>query len=616
MRKLFASLRFRLVLLVLIAALPALALMIYSGMEQRRQAASTVQNEVLRMAHLATINQETFVENTRVFLVALSHMPAMRASDLKECQDLFSHLFTEHYPQYASFYVADLNANIVCHAPNTHIPDHLDECEHYKMALATHDFVVSNYHICRGTGKAILSMAYPVDDDQGNFIRVINISMDLSWINELASQAKLPAGSTLAVLDDEGTFLTHYPDPEQWIGTTLPEDSLIYPLYMQGEGTLVAEGPDSIQRIYAMTPMESGQGSVKVIMGIPTEVAYAEANRTLLRNLLFLGVATLMAAAAAFILAELFIMRQTRSLLQTTEQLASGDLSARTSIPHDQGELGQLAGSFDLMASALEQRKLERDRAETAMQDYAAELERSNRELQDFANIASHDMQEPLRKILTFSELLQKRYSGVIDERGQDYLDRMDYSAHRLYDLINDLLAYSRVTTRAQPFIQVDLNEVVRKVINDLDLQIEQSGAKVNITSLPTLEADPTQMYQLLQNLVSNALKYHQPGVEPVIQITGLEAAHLTASGGNGVYQIQVSDNGIGFDEKYLDRIFQPFQRLHGRDEFEGTGMGLAICRKIVERHGGSITARSTPGGGTTFIIDLPTSQKSGEVTT
>lgn len=184
-----------------------------------------------------------------------------------------------------------------------------------------------------------------------------------------------------------------------------------------------------------------------------------------------------------------------------------------------------------------------------------------------------------------------------------------------MYDLINDLLAYSRVTTRAQPFIQVDLNEVVRKVLNDLDLQIEQSGAKVNITSLPTLEADPIQMYQLLQNLVSNALKYHQPGVEPVIQITGLEAAHLIASGGNGIYQIQVSDNGIGFDEKYLDRIFQPFQRLHGRDEYEGTGMGLAICRKIVERHGGSITARSTPGGGTTFIIDLPTNQKSGEVT-
>lgn len=614
MGKIYTSLRLRLVLFVLIAALPALALMIYSGMEQRRQAVSTIQNEVLRLAHLATINQETFIENTRVFLVALSHMPAMRSADLQECQDLFSHLFTEHYPQYASFYVADLNANVVCNAPNTHVPDHLEECEHYNMALATHDFVVSDYHICRGTGKAILSMAYPVDDDQGNFIRIINISMDLSWINEIASQAELPAGSTLAVLDDEGNFLTHYPNPKEFTGSPLPEDAPLYPLYMQGDGTQVADGLDGVRRIYAMTPMESGGGSVKVILGIPTEIAYAGANRTMLRNLLFLGIATLLAAAAAFILAELLIMRQTRSLLQTTQQLADGDLSARTTIPHDQGELGQLASSFDQMAAALELRKLERDRAEQAMQEYAAELERSNRELQDFANIASHDMQEPLRKILTFSELLQKRYTGVIDERGKDYLDRMDRAANRLFDLINDLLAYSRVTTRAQPFTQVDLNEVARKVLYDLDLQIEESGADIQFADLPTLEADPTQMYQLLQNLISNALKYHQPGLEPVIQIEGREVRALPASGGNGVYQIQVRDNGIGFDEKYLDRIFQPFQRLHGRDDFEGTGMGLAICRKIVERHGGGITARSTPGEGTTIVIDLPARQNSGEV--
>ncbi|MGW8251998.1 MAG: sensor histidine kinase, partial [Anaerolineales bacterium] len=349
------------------------------------------------------------------------------------------------------------------------------------------------------------------------------------------------------------------------------------------------------------------------IMGIPSQVAYAEANSTLLRNLLLLGGATFLAAVAAFILAELLIMRQTRSLLQTTQQLSAGDLSARTSVPHNQGELGQLARSFDQMADSLEQRALERDQAEASMRAYADELERSNRELQDFANIASHDMQEPLRKILTFSELLQKRYAGVIDARGEDYLERIDRSANRLYDLINDLLAYSRVTTRAQPFTLVDLNEIVRRVLSDLDLQIEQNRAQVELSDLPTLDADPIQMYQLLQNLVSNALKYHQPGVDPVIRILSPTEIASAYTGGNGARQIQVSDNGIGFDEKYLDRIFQPFQRLHGREEFEGTGMGLAICRKIVERHGGSITARSRPGQGTTFIIDLPASQNSGE---
>ena len=191
-------------------------------------------------------------------------------------------------------------------------------------------------------------------------------------------------------------------------------------------------------------------------------------------------------------------MRRTRALLQTTQQLASGDLSARTTIPHDEGELGQLASSFDTMADSLELRALERDQAEASMREYAAELERSNRELQDFANVASHDMQEPLRKIITFSELLQTRYAADLDERGKDYLLRMDSAATHLHNLINDLLAYSRVTTRAQPFVEVNLNDVARRVLSDLDLQIEESRAQIELTPLPTLEADPTQMYQLL----------------------------------------------------------------------------------------------------------------------
>jgi signal transduction histidine kinase len=475
--------------------------------------------------------------------------------------------------------------------------------------VATQDFVASEYHICKASGQAIMAMGYPVFDADGNFIRVINISIDLSWLNEIAAQADLPPGSTLAVFDYAGHYLTHYPDPQRWVGKVLAEDSPLYPLFSRGEGTLVATGPDGIQRIYATTPMEDARGSVKVVLGIPTAVAYAEANRTTARNLLLLGTATLLAALAAAFLAEVLIMRRTRALLQTTQQLANGDLSARTTIPHDAGELGQLASSFDLMADTLEQRALERDRAEHSMREYAAELERSNRELQDFANVASHDMQEPLRKILTFSELLQTRYATDLDERGKDYLQRMDNAATRLHNLINDLLAYSRVTTRAQPFVKVNLNEVARKVLSDLDLQIEESRAKVELTPLPTLEADPTQMHQLLQNLVGNALKYHQPGQPPQICISApTEEAELT----NGLRHFQVRDQGIGFDEKYLDRIFQPFQRLHRSNEFEGTGMGLAICRKIVERHGGSISAHSAPGQGTTFTVSLPAKQNSG----
>jgi len=608
MAKWFSGLHVRLVLLVLLASLPALTLTIYSDREQRKLAEANVEQEILQLSQLATINQETFVENTRVFLVALSHMPAVRSTDLTECQELFSHLFTEHYPQFASFYVADLDAHVVCSAPNTHVPSRLRECEHYAMMVANQDYVVSNYHICESSGEAIMAMGYPVYDYEDNFIRVINISIDLTWLNELAAQVDLPDGATLAVFDHKGNYLTHYPEPEKWTGKPLVEGSPFYPLFSQGKGALVAQDDDGIQRIYATTPMESSRGSVTVIMSVPTSVAYAEANRITTRSLTFLITATLLAAAAAFLLAEVLVMRQTRALLQTTKQLAAGDLSARTTISPDAGELGQLAYSFDQMAAALEQREQERKKAEQAMREYATELERSNRELQDFANIASHDMQEPLRKIMNFSELLRERYDDIMEEAGRDYLVRMERASLHLYDLINELLVYSRINTNTQFFEQVDLNEITQRVLTDLELQIQESGASIEVSELPCLEADPTQMYQLVQNLVSNALKFREAGSQPMIKISSPEMPKAWGES-NDMVSLTVSDNGIGFDEKYLDRIFQPFQRLHQSNEYEGTGIGLAICRKIIERHGGSITARSKPGQGTTFAVSLPASQ-------
>lgn len=243
--------------------------------------------------------------------------------------------------------------------------------------------------------------------------------------------------------------------------------------------------------------------------------------------------------------------------------------------------------------------------AEESLQVYAAKLEQSNRDLQEFAYIASHDLQEPLRKVLAFGDRLAAKYGENIDETGRDYLKRMRDASMRMQILINDLLTFSRVTTRAQPFAQVNLNELSRDVISDLENQLDRTQGKVELNTLPTIEADPTQMHQLLQNLINNALKFHQEDVPPVVQITSERSRNIC--------RIYVKDNGIGFDEQYLDRIFKPFQRLHSRQEYEGSGMGLAICRRIVERHGGQITAQSTEGVGSTFIVSLPIHQTKGE---
>ncbi|MFT4586768.1 MAG: PAS domain S-box-containing protein [Candidatus Binatia bacterium] len=242
-------------------------------------------------------------------------------------------------------------------------------------------------------------------------------------------------------------------------------------------------------------------------------------------------------------------------------------------------------------------------RANAALREGNEELGRANAELQDFAYIASHDLQEPLRKIQSFSARINDKFSANIPEQGQDYLTRMNNAANRMSGLISDLLELSRITTKANPFSSVDLNAVAREVVSDLEARIEQTGGRVDLGGLPTIEGDRTQLRQLLQNLISNALKFHRPDTPPVVTVRA-ESRDADAS-----VRICVKDNGIGFDEKYASRIFTVFQRLHGKSAYEGTGIGLAICRKVVERHRGDITANSAPGEGATFLITLPVNQ-------
>ena len=235
---------------------------------------------------------------------------------------------------------------------------------------------------------------------------------------------------------------------------------------------------------------------------------------------------------------------------------------------------------------------------ELRVQARTAELERKNMELQEFAFVASHDLSEPLRKIQTFGDLLEAKNANRLDEQSRDYISRMAGAAKRMQELLDALLRYSRVDTKGQEFRPSKLDDVVRDAVKDLEVPIRKIEARLEISHLPIINCDPYQWRQLFQNLIANSLKYYRSEVKPLVRVYGEEK--------NGHCRILVKDNGIGFDEKYVDKIFQPFQRLHGKNEYPGTGIGLAICRKIVERHGGTITAKSTPGKGSTFIVTLP----------
>ena len=255
-----------------------------------------------------------------------------------------------------------------------------------------------------------------------------------------------------------------------------------------------------------------------------------------------------------------------------------------------------------------EQVRVANDQLEIANRDLAAtndtlerraeELARSNAELEQFASIASHDLQEPLRKVRTFTQQLTVIEADRLSERGNDYLQRANSAAERMQTLIEDLLKFSRVATRGRSFARVDLTEVTAEVLGDLSAEVEHSGAIVHVGALPTIDADALQMRQLLQNLISNALKFRRPDVVPEVWID--------AAVQDGNVQLTVRDNGIGFDPQYSLRIFRVFERLHGRTEYPGTGIGLALCRKIAERHGGSIVADGRPGAGATMTVTLP----------
>ena len=256
----------------------------------------------------------------------------------------------------------------------------------------------------------------------------------------------------------------------------------------------------------------------------------------------------------------------------------------------------------------------ERRRVERERERYAREMERSNRDLEDFAHGASHDLQEPLRKVRAFADRLARSFDRAeLDERQREYLDRLHYATARMQRRIDDLLRLARVSRATRKPQRLDLSTTVATVVSDMEGRIAEGAARVEVGELPSIEADPVQMELLFQNLLSNSLKYRKPGVPPQIRIAAA-SVDPPPNDSREWYEITVADNGIGFDPAYAQQIFRPFERLHAQEEYEGSGIGLSVCRRVVEIHGGSIHADAAAGRGATFSVQLPAVQNGSDV--
>jgi signal transduction histidine kinase len=611
------SLRTRLLLLVLLAVIPALGLTLYTNLEERQLRKAQVQEQAMRLSRLVSADHERLIEEARRLLVNLARLPAVRDRNPAGCNALFADLLSRH-SSYANLAVADADGNVFCSALPMTRQVYAGDRLYFRRALETRDFAIGEYQVGRITGRASVNFGYPVLDDVGHVRAVVVAALDLAWLNELASQAGLPPGSVLTVIDRHGTILSRYPDNGKWIGEPMPERLVLNAIQTQkGNGTTDAPGMDGIPRLFSFAPFGGAAQSADayVSVGIPAAVAFAGVNRILARNIAMLGLVAGLALAAAWVGGNLFILCHIKTLVGATKRVASGELGVRTGLPHGQGELSQLAGAFDQMAESLERAHEQRlQEEELRRKNYQLEqqnlaIQEANRLKTEFVSMVSHELRTPLTSIQGYAELLleDKRIAG--EER--ESLTIVKKNAERLLGLINDLLDLSRMEAGRLDLhrTSLDLTRLIPEVAGSLRPLIEAKQQRLRLNlgeALPAVWADQDRVTQILTNLISNAHKYTL--VEGSITVA--------ARRDDGFVRVDVSDTGIGLSPEDQAQLFTKFFRAHDRSPQAGggTGLGLVITRLLVELHGGRITVFSAPGQGSTFSFTLPAREVSHEM--
>ena len=604
-----ASVRTRLLLLVLLAVIPALGLTLYTNLEERQLRKAQVQEHALRLSRIVSADHERLIEDARQLLVALARLPAVRDRNRAACSALFADLLTQH-SSYANLAVIDADGNVFCSALPMTGQVYAGDRAYFRHARETLDFAIGEYQVGRITGKATVNFAYPVLDDADHVRAVVVAALDLAWLNALASQAGLPPGSMLTVIDRHGTILSRYPDQAKWVGKVMPESLVLKAIAaQQGPGTTEASSEDGVSCLFSFAPLGGAAQSASpyVSIGIPTAVAFAGANRILARNLVALGLVAGLALAAAWVGGNLFIVRQIQALVGATKRVAAGELGVRTGLPEGHGELSQLAGAFDRMAESLQEAH-ERRLLEEELRRKNYQLEQQNRAIQEanrlkteFVTMVSHELRTPLTSIQGYAELLLEDEQIAGEER--ESLIIVKKNADRLLGLINDLLDLSRMEAGKIDLqrTSLDLAHVIREVAGSLRPLIEAKQQRLGLDlgeALPAVWADADRVAQILTNLISNAHKY-----------TLLEGSiTVAARRDDGFVRVDVSDTGIGLSPEDQAQLFTKFFRAHDRSPQAGggTGLGLVITRLLVELHGGRITVSSAPGQGSTFTFFLP----------
>lgn len=592
------SIRTHLILLVAFAVTPALAIILYTGLEQKQNSLGEAHGQCSALVRALAGDMTNTVSSTRQLLTTLAVLPQVRSLDARACNGLFRKILHSD-ARYLNLQLfrptGESVASVAPPPPGLNVSDR----KYFRDAVHRRAFSAGEFIVGRTVNRPTFNFALPVMGDRGKLLGVVQAAINLERVNGIFDKSHFPAGSALVLLDGTGTVLFHTADARHLIGTKDDQGIFNDMIAAQGSEKITMRFSGGSYRIMAYRSLQLAGDTTPYLyirLEVPQEAILSKANRILTRNLWLLALAVGLAAVAVFTYANFVILNRTRRLVRSSRLLAEGARDVQVGIPYSEGEFGLIAQAFDDMARTLALREEERATFVRELQTATGKLAESNRQLQHFAYIASHDLQEPLRTITSFIQLLARRYQGKLDKDADEFIAFITDGAKRMQRLINDLLEYSRVESQGSPFVAFEAEGALRAALMNLKKRIEESGAEITHDPLPTITGDESQIIRLFQNLLSNAIKFRgdrSPSIHIACAQTPLEC------------EFHITDNGIGIEGQFFERIFEIFQRLHARNAYPGTGIGLAICRRIVKRHGGSIGVLSEPGKGSSFTFTI-----------
>lgn len=592
-----SSIRVRLLGLVALALLPVLVLTLVTYIKQSQHERDHASYEAQMALTVISADYEALIESTRLTLATLSSVPTVLERRGGACSSLLAGLLAIH-PAFANLGATDPEGRIYCSAvpmPDDSVSN--TDRLYFKKAVALGGFAVGGYQIGRITQKPTINMGYPVIVE-GEIKAVVYAAIDLGWLRRTSSAKISLPDASLTVTDQTGAILVKTDDPNNGGGKAIDDPQLREMMDQDYQGSRMFQALDGAEMLYSFATIERpGSYRLRAAIGVPAKLVFADANSELMKHLAWLLAISMITFVAAWFGGDLFIVRKVRALIAAANRMAHGDLTVRLDVNGARGEIDELARAFNEMGIGLEESHNAQMQAEQALRERNEALTESRRELEQINFLASHHLHEPLMKVWAAVEMLLRRGKNL-DESSRNNLEDILASVMRMNTVITDLLVYSQEDLGMVP---TDFGEVLDRVASKLGAKIKDTRAKVTWDRMPTIDSNPEQMGQVLEHLIDNALNFRSLPAPRV---------HVGAVEDGESWIFSVSDNGIGIDAAHHDDIFVIFKREHTGASFLGTGIGLAICKKIVERHNGQIWLTSEVGQGTTFYVRIPAKQK------